>query len=361
MSACQQATPEPKPQVVSPPKIQSVALKPTISDEDKLIMANYMQEDAYSKVFKNCFETGKIGISHTCKIAVNKFLKNIQLSKKRNIIIEVHTDKEGTSARNLLISKKRAYHVASSLYYKEYKYSKVYYHGFGEEKLLYDANTSKANSENRRLIVKVRDKSTKIDKKLYTLYIKRKAKATKIKINAPLEKEVVVEEKVQTVNLKKYTGKADVGWIYFGKEVLKEKFTISCAEDKPRRVKHKSMKGHTKEEFVSAIYKKTFKAKVGKQTLLIGPISVFDNGYLPKESPNIVLTNSDKSQTVLTTIINSYNGEKGMLYRVFVNKKNSAKSKMECMDLVLSLKTGELEYGVAYFKQNNHLFSRELK
>lgn len=353
-TACQQAQPEPKDVPLAKPK--SEPIKPAPSRESDFIPENFTEENEYSKVFKNCFQTGKIGISKSCQTQLNTFLKETALSKKRNIIIEVHTDKGGTQEKNLRISKKRAYAVASKLYYKEYKYSKVYYQGFGEEKLLYDAKTDQADRENRRLIVRVKEKDAEIDSKLYSLYIQKKKIAKKTKMKS-LKKKTTVEK----VDLKKYTGKADTGWIYFGKEELKKKFDISCAEDKPRKVKRKDMKEHTKEEFVTGMYKRTFKAKVGKQTLRIAPVSLFDNGYLPKINPNILLTNPNQSKVVLTTIVNSYNGENGMLYRVFINKKNSAKSDMECMDLVISYKTGELEYGVAYFKRHNHFVSRELK
>jgi len=157
-----------------------------------------------------------------------------------------------------------------------------------------------------------------------------------------------------------YTGKADTGWIYFGKAKLKEKFTISCAEDTPRNVRRRSVKGHEKEEFLLNAYKKNLQGNFGKYSFRMAPVSVFEDGYLANQNPNILLFESKKSPKALTTIVNSYRGEKGMLYRVFVNKKNSVKNNMECMDIVIPYKSTELLFGVAYFKSNKKTLHEEL-
>lgn len=135
---------------------------------------NTTEENETTRVFKNCFTTGSTHMHQSCKSKIDMFLKSISLKKKRNIIIEVHTDKGGSQKNNLGISKKRAKNIAGSLYFKEYKNSEVYYKGFGKSKLIYDTQSKKADIENRRVVVKLRSKNLKLNTKEYTLFIKVK-------------------------------------------------------------------------------------------------------------------------------------------------------------------------------------------
>jgi len=348
------ANPEPKKEISTPLKQIAAKVKIPLSElEMSFIKENYVQEAKQTKVLVNCFKTGKVRLQKSCKKEINSFLKSLTLSQKRNIIIEVHTDKGGTSKKNLLISKKRSLAVASSLFYKEYKFSKVYYGGFGESKLLYDLQTPQADLQNRRVVIYAKEKNREIDTKVYKLY----KKSTKVASKKSSKKKY---KKIKKVDLKIYTGKPDIGWMYFGKKELQEKFNISCMQDKPRKVKRRKTKEKNSGEYISNIYLKKYKLQVGKDNLVIWPISIFDDAYLPQNNPNILLTNSNYSKKVLTTVVNSYYGEKGILYRVFVNKKNSPKSSMMCMDLVISNKSAELLYGVAYFKEKNKTSSVRL-
>jgi outer membrane protein OmpA-like peptidoglycan-associated protein len=317
-------------------------------------------EDANSKILLNCFKTSKTELEQSCKVKIKEFLSQTPLSKKRNILIEVHTDKVGDSRSNLSISKKRAYEAASSLYYKEYKYSKVYYAGLGENEPLRNSQTHEDNIINRRLKIIIKDKYAVVDTKRYKLFTQKKKSQDKPKQTSKNESKNI-SKALQRVNLVEYTGKADTGWIYFGKAELKEKITISCAEDTPREVRRRSIKGHAKEEFLLNAYKKNIKGDFGKYSFRMAPIAVFEDGYLTNQNPNILLFESKKSPKVLTTIVNSYRGEKGMLYRVFVNKKNSVKNNMKCMDIVIPYKTTEALFGVAYFMKNKRVVHEELK
>lgn len=355
MSACQE--PQPKPDK----HLENVPVEKTETEVQKLQdtninRENFIKEDAFNRVFTGCFETGKITLEKRCKKDIDSFLKSTPLSKKRNILIEVHTDVGSSNESNLIISKKRAYKVADSLYYKEYKYSKVYYKGYGEAKPLYNLRSPEADRANRRVVIRLRDKNEKVKVNEYSLYKRTKELPVK-KTSVKKPKKI---KKIEAVDIKKYTGKADTGWIYFGKKELAKKFDISCALDKPRDVRNKSIKGYSKEKFIAGLYKKVIKAKVDKERLILAPVSVFDNGYIAKETPNILLTRKNDSKVVLTTTVNTYHGEQGILYRVFVNKKNSPKNSLQCMDLVLSYQNGEVKYGVAYFLEKGEVVSKKL-
>lgn len=311
-----------------------------------------------SKLFRNCFKTSKIKLEKSCKDEIKEFLSQTSLRQKRNIIIEVHTDKSGDDKQNLSISKKRALEVASSLYYKEYKFSKVYHGGFGEDEVLRNSETQEDNLINRRVKITLKDKYANVDTNRYKLYIYKKASKDKRKKIAKLVA-IDLPNRPEKVDLIRYTGKADTGWIYFGKAELAEKLNINCTEDKPRQVRRVATKGHAKEEFFSNAYNKNLQGNFGKYSFRMAPISVFDNGDLPTQNPNILLFESKTSPKALTTIVNSYCGEKGMLYRVFINKKNSATNDIECMDIVLPYKSSESLFGVAYFKNKKSVIHEE--
>jgi len=168
---CASAKKEAKPQAVLPIK-KSLKIEPVV-ETSTLNKENLIKEDAQTKVFQNCFKTGSINLEKKCQVKIDKFLKATSLKYKRSIYIDVHTDKGGSNKKNLLISNKRAKNIAGSLYYKEYKNSKVYYQGFGESKLIYNDETPKSNIQNRRVVVKLRSKNSKVNNKNYRIFVKQ--------------------------------------------------------------------------------------------------------------------------------------------------------------------------------------------
>lgn len=297
---------------------------------------NMVEEDATTKVFENCFKTGIVKVQKSCKKRIDNFLKSTSLKDKRKIIIEVHTDKGGSEKKNLAISIQRAKNTAGSLYYKEYKNSEVYYNGFGESKLIYDNETKEANQKNRRVLVKLRSKNFAVDTKKYTLFKKSKTKKTAFKIHQKRAKN----------NLSQYTGEADIGWIYFGKPSLAKKFTMSCKQDKPMKVKHKSISKSKKDEFLSTFYNRKITTSFENKELEIYPIYIYENGKLPVINPILTFKQKKKQTFRFQTTVNSYRGKNGILYRVFVN----GKKQVSCVDLVISYKDDKVSYGRVYMK-----------
>ena len=365
-TSCLNIFPEPEPkhivqrdEVIEPTPIPKIVEE---RKEDKYFIAkNYVKEDKYTRVFKNCFKTGKLTLQKSCKKELNRFLKKTALKNKRVIIIEVHTDKGGSSKKNLAISKKRAYSAASSLYYKEYKHSRVYYGGFGESRPLYDAHNAKADFENRRLVVMLKEKNAVVDKKKFKKFTYKKNRTKKlqkkVKVFTPkVEKKVIIKPKKKNlyssnVNLIKYTGKADTGWIYFGKKELKKKFLISCADDAPRKVKRRAISKSKKHDFISGLYNKRVSGNYGDNYVEIYPIYISEKGYLPQSNPIVTVYSDDRKVKRYQTTVNSYRGKRGILYRIFVNGKKSVK----CMDLVISYGTKEVSYGQVYIREKGTL------
>ena len=374
LGGCSKSNPKPKEIVeakVEIETIQTVELEPKIVKKTDFMPQNYVAEDKYTRVFKNCFKTGKVSLNKTCKKKLQKLLQETPLIHKREVIIEVHTDLGGTNKKNQEISQKRAYSAASSLYYKDYKHSKVYYSGFGEEEPLYNTRSKKADIENRRLVVKVREKNYKVDKKVFKRYV-HKSKTKKTKATVSLKKETskptgVAQKPLKAVaaptamkttipvNILRYTGKADTGWMYFGPSKLKEKFLVSCVDDKPRKVRRKAISKSKKGEFMSGFYSKRITGDFGKNYVEIYPVYLYENGSLPKSNPIVTIYGDDRKVQRLQTTVNSYRGKKGILYRIFVNGKKS----VECMDLVIPYGTKRVSYGRVYSEENGKI--RETK
>ena len=358
---------EPAVQEVIAPKVEPIVkVDPTFHAE------NLIKNDSTNRVFLNCFKTGHVNLQKSCQKQINTFLKAVPLKHKRKIIIEVHTDKGGSFKNNLSISKKRAKYVASSLYYKEYKNSKVYYNGFGESKLIYDAENKKANIENRRVVIKVREKNFKMKKSEYILYKKAQKtlkKATQkvikkvTKLKPTLEKKVIApvavvsEPIIKNVKILNYTGPADTGWIYFGKRSLKEKFKISCVDDKPRKVKRRAISKSKKSEFTRGLYDKRISGDVGEDYLEVYPVYVFENGKLPITNPILTYYGDQRNILRYQTTVNAYRGRKGILYRIFVNGKKDVK----CMDLVIPYKSDKVSYGRVYMQKEGKIKTLKFK
>jgi len=358
-------------------------VKKSIADE---ILAQNIETYQHTRVYENCFKTGKISLEKSCKKKIKDFLQTTPLKDKRTIVIEVHTDKSGSSHKNLAISIRRAYTAASSLYYKEYKNSKVYYAGFGESQPLVDGECRKANIINRRVVVSLKDKYYKVPKKIYKRYVqgakKKKTKRTTVRVApsstvtiaaiAPVmtdvlskkKKKVVkkapVKRRIKNVNLVRYTGKADTGWMYFGPKSLSKKFYVSCADDKPTKVKRKAISKSKKSEFISGLYGKRISGNFGDNYVEINPVYMFENGAIPKSNPVVTLYGNERNIERFQTTVNTFRGQKGILYRIFVN----GNKKMECMDLVIPYSTKNVSYGRVYMNEANgklkeYKFTRE--
>lgn len=348
---CASAKQEAKPQAVLP--IKNSLKKEPLVEKTTFNKENLTQEDVQTKVFQNCFKTGSINLEKKCQVKIDKFLRETSLKHKRSIYIDVHTDKGGSNKKNLLISNKRAKNIAGSLYYKEYKNSKVYYQGFGESKLIYNDETPESNIKNRRVVVKLRSKNFKVNNKHYRIFVKRSAN----KQRKALKKKTKKTKQKEKLSISKYTGQADIGWIYFGKYNLAKKLTISCRDDKPRKEKHKAISRGKKKEFMSAFYNRKINGSYSGGEIEVSPIYIYENGKLPISNPILTLKQKNKEVVRFQTTINTYRGKKGILYRIFVNGKKD----VSCVDLVISYKDDKVSYGRIYTKDKREYKLKNLR
>jgi len=188
---------------------------------------------------------------------------------------------------------------------------------------------------------------------------KNEPKKEKVKPVVIPEKKIVKVKKanVGSTTFRKYTGKPDTGWMYFGKPELKEKFQISCADDKPRKVKRKAISKSNKKEFMRGLYSKRISGDYGDNYVEIYPVYMYDNGALPQSNPVVTVYGSDRKVQRLQTTVNAYRGKKGILYRIFINGKKN----MQCMDLVIPYGTKKVSYGAVYVEEDDKLQEYKFK
>ncbi len=384
-SSCSMSEAEPAEE-----NLQAEQLALEEAKNEKLQHEKELFEKRHTQTFQNCYKTGAIASNKACLSKIENFVSQANEENKQQIIIEVHTDKLGGSKANLNISKKRAYELAKELYTKENKTSNVYYKGFGEAHPLVDAEDKKANSINRRIVVTLKDKNYAVNTNEFKKYVKhivlksKKNKSTKdvfkitsvkkkikkdfgfkgtaepiILKNSEKKKEKIVPKvkKQGNTKFKKYTGKADTGWMYFGKAELKNKFDISCLDDKPRKVRRKSISSTKKKEFMRGLRDKRISGDFGSKYIEINPIYIYENGSLPISNPIATLYDDSRDIKRYQTTVNTYRGTRGILYRVFINGHKD----MKCMDLVLSYETREVSFGTIYMQEGSEIKAYKFK
>ena len=82
-------------------------------------------------------------------------LSNYLIKYNTNIQIEGHTDSNGDSALNLILSENRAKSVNDYLIIKGVQQDQLVYVGFGDSKPLADNNSEKGRALNRRTSFKI--------------------------------------------------------------------------------------------------------------------------------------------------------------------------------------------------------------
>lgn len=146
---------------------------------------------------------------------------------------------------------------------------------------------------------------------------------------------------------------------------------VNCMYDKPRA------KGETKSlatgenitykttEYKKGLYESSWVADIDNHLLGIAPIGVLSNGSKVSQMPNVFLyTNyvkgsNQKSDLKSATKVNTYQGTKGMLYRVFVDDESS---QLRCMDIVFDeTNVHHNSVGKLYYVQDDIVHEKEFE
>jgi len=350
-SACKTSAPTPKPIIEELNTSKAVKIAPV--EKPKL----------YEQVFINCFNTGKVATTKSCKQEIIDFLdthKGFQ-----TVVVEVHTDKGGKASRNLSISKKRAYKIASDLK-SLLKNLPIYYAGLGEQELIIDELTKEANVKNRRIEIQLLMDQAQVDTKRLTLY--KKVHFTRVK---KVKKSTVIPKKKPKITHvdNRYKNVKNNPLIFksaslVNKEIqinkligdamnplYKEKIMHTCSNDNVIMMERRNTRGVGGSAFIKNMDGGKWSAEVDNYTIVINPLFLFKDGSLSERNPKVKIYKNGFKKHSFSTTANAYLTQRGVLYRLFTNSNDS----IQCIDMLLPYDESQKHYGFLYFVEDGRL------
>ena len=319
-----------------------------------------------------------------------------QYSAPTFFMIVGHTDATGSAKYNQRLSERRARTVGKILVAAGVNPRHVYYQGAGASRPLGDNTTIAGRAKNRRVeIVEVQNKELLMQtiKKEHT-NIKYLAHGTRTS-KTPRLSDSKNSSTVQSSVIKShYTHKFN--GIDFGGDrietvqwnpavLIKPKSSglqiissaeandipvKSCFEDSARitgEVKNlatgSSINSHKTRDYLPGMNGRAWANLVNGNLVILSPVSVLKEDAKVVRNPLIqVVKDYDKGKrrtsANLKAIANTYEGEKTILYRVFVNRN---KAPLSCMDIVMSKIGGKSIGGKLYYKNKNKIFVATFK
>lgn len=307
------------------------------------------------------------------------------------VLVVGHTDSSGGSALNQRLSEERAQSVGRYLQEAGIDVSRVYYQGVGASRPIASNVNIQGRAENRRieiveissaelLALRVEKEKSNIAYLQYSVADKPVEYAGVTAANTAKAPEILAQSKGNLV--------VDFG----GKQVSDSKNSIvslvkpkrqilslvssayaasspvsSCAFDSPRvegEVKNlatgKVLKNATR-DFIPGMNERPWSGIVNGHQVVISPVSVLKNDAEVISNPAVYVqknfNNGNKSSQREKSVVNTYDGEESILYRVFLQDGSRS---MECIDLVLSKTNSASVAGEIYYKDsNNKLFVSE--
>jgi len=346
-------TPEPKPE----PMFQE-------TNTSKITENPVVQKpQVYEKVFRECFQTGRVNLTKKCKTNIQTFIENAPTQGV--LLIEVHTDKGGKASRNLSISKKRAYKIAHDLH-NSFSGMKIYYAGLGEKELLVDEHSKEADTQNRRVFIKLQKKEKKVASNRFTLYKKIYKKRVKPSSKKSIKKEkkpliTHVDSRYKNVKNNPLNFKSSS---LVRKEIqinkllgdainplYKEKIMHTCNNDGVIMMDRRDTRGMKSSEFIKNMDGRTYRAEVDNYTIVLNPLFLFKDGSLSQRNPKVKIYKNGFKKRSFSTTANAYLTKRGVLYRLFSNANDS----IQCIDLLLPYDETQKHYGFLYFVEKGRL------
>jgi len=376
--------------------------------------------DIFTVVSKDSqFAIGSSKLSHNATIYFGKFAQQYKSTKKKLLIIG-HTDDSGSSSSNQRLSEKRAKSVGQIFAQNGVAEQNIYYLGAGETLPVADNNTPEGASKNRRVeIVELQDEkdiaqfvssrtpNQKFFRPVIPTYVAKKStqkkekKSTSSKVKSSINKQFASAKKAQKVSKSIHYGNVKKIADFSGNKVLNNSFGmkrnfgapvgsnssfsliteaqasdsmqgvyLNCMYDKPRikgetksLATGKDMK-HKTTEYKKGLNESSWVANVDNNLVAIAPVGVLRDGDKVSKLPKILLYknyvagSNPKADFKATTQVNTYQGTKGMLYRVFINK---SRSQLRCMDIVFDKNSVNDSNAQLYYVQNNAIYKKTFR
>lgn len=363
----------------------------------------------------NQFAKGSSDLTSKARESFTKISKIYSQSNKKILIIG-HTDDSGSSSLNQKLSEERAKTLGKVFAENGVKQENIYFLGAGEMQPIADNNIAEGASKNRR--VEIIELSNEQEIALYSnlrktnpsffkpVEIKQKSKekvdivASTLK-NTPTEttkktesisapQETQQPQETPSVNLKfvdfggtKSNNKNLFSLDKLGEVATKESFIGigtkakadtpsnlygNCATDKPRvygetkslasgeKIDHKTF------EYKNGLNQSSWTTSINKHLVGLAPVGVVRDGSKPVSSPkiyiyeNYIQNSNAKPNETLSTTINAYQGNKGLLYRVFISDDDSS---LKCMDIIFDEKNVNASTGKMYYATKNGMYEKE--
>ena len=332
--------------------------------------------------------------------------------KDKKILIVGHTDDTGDETFNQSLSQRRAKVVAQIFAKNGVDIKNIYYQGAGSTKPKADNNTAQGREQNRRVEIVELDNTA--DVSLYASaatqnshYLRKNQKsAQKIAQKQPSPKtqtkqtQTKVESQIaQTPTIPKFApfqakyainfgGKPSKG----GKLALKDEFgeiqsngflslatqakanpiLLSCINTSYQNISNspdvKSLADNKilpkTSEYKKGLNGSAWMTQVGNHLIGIGPVAVLNNAKPAKNLKLFIYKNymsgtKQNPNQILTAKINTQQGSNGLLYRAYVNEKNSV---IKCMDIVFNNNSPANAKGYMYYINNRgQLLENEFK
>ena len=332
--------------------------------------------------------------------------------KDKKILIVGHTDDTGDETFNQSLSQRRAKVVAQIFAKNGVDIKNIYYQGAGSTKPKADNNTAQGREQNRRVEIVELDNTA--DVSLYASaatqnshYLRKNQKsAQKIAQKQPSPKtqtkqtQTKIESQIaQTPTIPKFApfqakyainfgGKPSKG----GKLALKDEFgeiqsngflslatqakanpiLLSCINTSYQNISNspdvKSLADNKilpkTSEYKKGLNGSAWMTQVGNHLIGIGPVAVLNNAKPAKNLKLFIYKNymsgtKQNPNQILTAKINTQQGSNGLLYRAYVNEKNSV---IKCMDIVFNNNSPANAKGYMYYINNRgQLLENEFK
>lgn len=361
---------------------------------------------------KAMFDSGSAIPTTEAKATLTK-LAALYKEGKRNILITGHTDASGSSEQNQQLSEQRAQQIAQIFQQSGIAVERLFYQGAGAAQPVATNSTATGKASNRRVeVIEIEGTPDKLvayayKQKSNISFLSRRSQdavATATKQKPTLANKTLVEQLPDQPRLKVSAAEAEAlipvaatrkAKIDFGgkpmtivstnytnligspkqntlslisKAYADEISSLNCIAEQPRfagEVKSlttgKVFKAadYNTADFLPGMFSTVWTDTVNGHLVAISPVAVLRNGGAAVADPKIRIyanykNGTQKSTAEIDTQVETYFGEKGLLYRVYSNNKNSP---VRCMDMVLpSSSLGMTAAGSLYYEDQQKIY-----
>ena len=393
----------------------------TMSKDDQQKYADYQVVGMAATVSSNevMFASGSAEATAAAKEKFQK-LAAIYKDSKQNILITGHTDASGGEALNQELSEARARYVATIFNQAGIPTERLFFQGAGESQPVAANSDDVGKAKNRRVeIIEIDGKPDQLlaysyKQKTNLSYLSRRSQdkvatvqPTKavaqtthtpspstaesasidmtqseiVKLLDPVKQQKALVDfggkkmADASTNFAQLVGvKKESGFALFSKAYASEISSLNCAVEGPRvtgDVKSLSTgESYNRNDYNTADYLPgmngtVWVSKVNGHYIGLTPVAVIKDSGTAISAPKVNIwknykgSSKDAPNYQLTSHVETYYGDKGLLYRVFTSEKDSP---VRCMDLVMPIdRSAAAIAGKLYYEKNKAVYEADFE